>query len=150
MSGWIRRPASLRDEPPAHTPMSSRLLRLVPLFAVVLALPTARASAQDKVYSLAEVNTPPKLAAPSQAMRVIQSSYPADLRNKGVAGEVEVQFVVAPTGKVEAGSVEVIDASVPQLGDAAKGAVEKLEFTPAKVNNAAVRARVVLPIAYRP
>lgn len=131
-------------------PMMSRFPRVLPLLAVVLAVPTARASAQDKVYSLAEVNTPPKLAAPSQAMRVIQSSYPAELKSRGVAGEVELQFVVAPSGKVEAGSVEVIDASVPQLGDAAKGAVEKLEFTPAKVNNAPVRARVVLPIAYRP
>jgi TonB family protein len=128
----------------------SRLRSVAPLLAVLLAVPAASAAAQDKVYALNEVNTPPKLAAPSAAMRVIQSTYPSNLKASGVAGEVEVQFVVAPTGKVEAGSVEVLDASVPEFGNAAKTAVEKLEFTPAKVGNAAVRARVVLPIAYRP
>jgi TonB family protein len=132
------------------TPMTIRLRSVAPLFALLLAVPAASAAAQDKVYTLAEVNTPPKLAAPSAAMRAIQSSYPSHLKSNGVAGEVEVQFVVAPTGKVESGSVEVLDASSAEFGPAAKTAVEKLEFTPAKVGNAAVRARVVLPISYRP
>lgn len=130
--------------------MMFRLRSAAPLFAVLLAVPAASAAAQDKVYTLSEVNTPPKLAAPAAAMRAIQSSYPSNLKATGVAGEVEVQFVVGPSGKVETGSVEVLDASVPEFGTAAKTAVEKLEFTPAKVGNAAVRARVVLPIAYRP
>jgi TonB family protein len=130
--------------------MSFRPLFSATLLAVLLTVPAVSAEAQDKVYSLSEVSSPPKLAAPSAALRVIQSSYPSALRARGVAGEVELQFVVLPTGKVEAGSVEVLDASVPEFADAAKGAVEKLEFVPAKVGANPVRTRVVLPIAYRP
>ena len=36
------------------------------------------------------------------------------------------------------------------LGDAAKQVAEKMEFSPGKVNNAPVRARVVLPLVYQP
>ncbi len=117
---------------------------------VLLALPTRAAHAQDKVYALAEVSTQPRLAAPSQALRLIQNSYPADLRNKGVSGEVEIEFVVNTNGKVDPSSVQVVDATVPQLGEAAKSVVKDLEFTPAKVGGQTVRAKVVLPIAYRP
>ncbi len=116
----------------------------------LLALPTRVAGAQDKVYPLNEVSTQPRLAAPSTALRLIQNSYPTELRRSGVAGEVEIQFVVNTNGKVDPSSVEVVDATVPALGEAAKAVVKDLEFTPAKVGNTTVRARVVLPIAYRP
>jgi TonB family protein len=136
--------------------MTMQMLNAMPRIAaaavmtVLFAMPTAAAHAQDKVYGLSEVTTQPRLAAPSQALRVIQASYPFDLKSKGITGEVELAFVVSTTGKVESGSVEITDSTNPALGEAAKGAVEKLEFTPAKVGNNTVRSKVVLPIAYRP
>jgi TonB family protein len=133
-------------------PMVTRLSRVAPVavLAVLLALPAVRAEAQEKVYELKDVTTQPRLAQPSYALRAITASYPSDLKSKGISGEVELTFVVSTTGKVEPGSVEVTDASVPALGEAAKGVVEKLEFSPAKVGNNAVRSKVILPIAYRP
>ena len=57
--------------------------------------------------------------------------------------------MIGPDGKVEESSVEVVAATVPALGDAAKEVASKLEFQPGKVNDAPVRTRVLLPIVYK-
>jgi hypothetical protein len=43
-----------------------------------------------------------------------------------------------------------VEAAAPALGNAAKTVVEKLEFVPGKKDGQAVRARVQLPIQYKP
>jgi protein TonB len=131
------------------TTMLARCLRAAAVAAIVLAVP-GLAHAQDKVFDLSELETPPRLQSPSQAVRQIQRSYPDVLRRKGIGGDVQVQFVVGPDGSVDPSSVEVLDASAPELGDAAISVVKELKFTPAKVGSAPVRARVVLPISYKP
>lgn len=82
--------------------------------------------------------------------RVHVRSFPADLKSRGVGGMVELQFVVDRKGKVEAGSVEVVDATQTALGEAAKKVVAKLDFSPGKLNGAAVKTKVVLPIIDMP
>lgn len=123
-------------------------LARVALTAALLALPSA-ASAQDKVYGVDELTTKPKVASMTKTALLVSKSYPDKLKSAGVDGTVQVQFVVGPDGKVEPGSVEVIAASVPAFGDAAKEVAAKLEFQPGKVNDAPVRARVMLPIVYK-
>jgi TonB family protein len=134
--------------------MSLTLRRsLFPVLATLLcAGPFARPAAaqDDKVYPIAELTNPPKLASAVQAARLISESYPADLKSRGVGGMVELQFVVDSKGKVEAGSVEVVDATQTALGEAAKKVVAKLDFQPGKLNGAAVKTKVVLPIIYKP
>lgn len=124
-----------------------------PLAAAALLLIAAPLSlrAQDaaKVYAPHELQARPKLAAPASAARTIQSSYPAKLRNAGISGEVEIEFVVGADGKVEDGTIEVLAATVPALADAAKAVAPKLSFVPGKVQGAPVRAKVTLPIIYR-
>lgn len=108
------------------------------------------ARAQDaKVYSFAELSNPPKLTSSADAARIIQESYPEDLKRRKVGGLVEVQFVVDVEGNVIAGSVEVIDATQTALGEAARKAVTKLTFEPAKLNGSKVKSKVVLPIVYK-
>ncbi len=109
---------------------------------------TAQAQ-DDKVYALADLQTPPKLKSAATAARLISESYPADLKNRGVGGMVQVEFVVDAEGKVEAGSVKVLDATQTQLGEAAKGVAGKLVFNPGKAAGAAVKTKVVLPIVYK-
>jgi protein TonB len=110
----------------------------------------SQAEAQDKVYAIAELQTPPKLRSTAEAGRHISESYPEDLKRRGVGGMVEVQFVVDEKGKVESGTVEVLDATHTQLGEAAKRAATRLEFHPGKAGGSAVRTKVVLPIVYKP
>lgn len=126
---------------------------LVPAaLALLFAGPLARTAAaqDDKVYQIAEVTNPPKLSSSALAARLIQESYPEDLKRRGVGGMVELQFIVDAKGKVDPASVEVVDATQTALGDAAKKVVSRLDFFPGKVNGATVKTKVVLPIIYKP
>lgn len=110
-----------------------------------------RAVAQDsKIYAMSEVQSQPKLSSTIVAARLISESYPADLKSRGVGGLVELQFVVDEKGKVEAGSVEVVESTQTALGEAAKKVVARLDFSPGKLNGTGVRTKVVLPIVYKP
>jgi protein TonB len=136
--------------------MSMFSLRPLRLSAAAAALAVigpfaATAEAQsDKVYAISDVQAPPKLSSTATAARLIQDSYPADLKNRGVGGMVELQFVVDDKGKVDPGTVEVVDATQTALGEAAKKVVARLDFNPAKVNGTPVRVKVTLPIIYKP
>jgi protein TonB len=127
---------------------------LVPAILTALALlagPLAReAKAQDeKIYPISELSNPPKLSSSSFAARLIQESYPEDLKKRGVGGMVEIQFVVDAKGKVDPASVTVVDATQTALGEAAKKVVVKLDFSPGKLNGVGVKSQVVLPIIYK-
>jgi len=137
--------------------MSKSLVRrtsLVVALAAVAALaigplaPTAHAQ-DDTVYALAELQSPPKLRSTLQASRAIDRSYPDDLRKRGVGGMVEIQFVVDAQGRVMAETIEVLDATQSQLGEAVKKVAAKLEFQPGKAGGVAVKCKVVLPIIYK-
>ena len=119
--------------------------------AVMFAGPLAdTAVAQaDKVYELSELSSPPKLASAVNTARLIQESYPTDLKNRGVGGMVVVEFVVDAKGKVDPASIQVVDATQTALGEAAKKVVPKLDFNPGKLNGSAVKSKVVLPIVYK-
>ena len=125
---------------------------LVPaVLALLFAGPLAQsAAAQDKVYEMSEVQTVPKLSSATMAARLIQESYPEDLKRRGVGGMVELAFVVDAKGKVDPASVQVTDATQTALGEAAKKVVSRLDFQPGKVNGAGVKTKVVLPIIYKP
>jgi TonB family protein len=117
------------------------------LVALAVAAPVTTATAQDaKVYSAAEVTEAPKVKSPAAAQSAIERSFPSGLRSVG--GRVQLRFVVEPSGKVDAASVEVIVASVSQLGEAAKKAIQGIEFVPGKVDGRAVRTIVQFPIVY--
>lgn len=133
----------------------SRSVSILPgvfVTALVLLLGPLAPGAQaqdDKVYALNEVSNPPRLSSASTAARLIQESYPEDLKRRKVGGMVELQFIVDAQGNVVAGSVEIVDATQTTLGEAAKKAVAGFQFEPGKVNGAKVKTKVVLPIVYK-
>ncbi len=131
---------------------SLRRLLLPAIAAALMVGPFAGTAAaqDDKVYPINEVTNPPKLSSSTMAARLIQESYPTDLKNRGVGGMVELQFIVDAKGKVDPASVEIIDATQTALGEAAKKVIPRLDFSPGKLNGAAVRTKVVLPIIYKP
>jgi protein TonB len=66
-----------------------------------------------------------------------------------MGGIAEVAFIVDATGKVVPSSVEVVDATQPAFGEAAKKALLQTGFNPGKVSGNAVRTKVSLPIIYK-
>ncbi len=106
--------------------------------------------AQDeKIYSLNEVTNLPKLSSEETASRLILASYPEDLKRRHIGGVVDLQFVIDSKGNVDGSSVEILDATHTQLGEAAKRVVARLTFAPGKLNGTSVKTRVSFPIVYK-
>src|SRR4051812_17688079 len=96
-------------------------------------LAPATVRAQSDAHEMSELESIPKFSSPSSAAKLIQAAYPTAMKRAGINGTVQLEFVVLPTGKVEPGSVQVVAASSPALGEAAKGMAEKIEFTPGMI-----------------
>ncbi|MGZ8412384.1 MAG: energy transducer TonB [Gemmatirosa sp.] len=129
-----------------------RFRRLTSVAAVAFALCAVPrlAAAQDAVYGGEDLTSPPKLVSGAAAARLVARSFPEEMRKAGTGGTVQLQFVIGKDGKVEPGSIEVVDSPAPALGNAAKTVAEKMQFVPGKKDGNTVRARVQLPIVYKP
>jgi TonB family protein len=131
----------------------ARSMRAVATAAVVVFTVAApsRAAAQDasKTYTLEEVDTKPSLASMPSFQRAVSEGYPDELKRRRLGGIAEIQFVVDASGKVEASSVEIVDATQPAFGEAAKRAVMTAGFKPGKMGGTPVRTKVTMPIVYR-
>ncbi len=68
--------------------------------------------------------------------------YPQTLKQAGVAGRVTLRFVVDARGQVEPASVRVIGEALPAFEAAAREAILRARFEPAKVRGKAVRQLV--------
>ena len=134
------------------TPLSRIRLSFatVAVAAVTLLLPSA-AMAQDanRTYTLAEVEVRPSLSSVQNFQRLVSEGYPEDLKRRRMGGIAEVAFIVDATGKVDPLSIEVVDATQPAFGEAAKKALLMSGFKPGRVSGTAVRTKVSLPIVYR-
>ena len=131
---------------------TARRTRLVAfaVAAVAASLVAPRLVLAQDVFNADQISSPPKLVSPAATARLVARSFPEDLRKSNTGGTVQLQFVIAANGKVEPSSIEVVEASVPALGAAAKSVAEKMEFVPGKKDGSAVRTRVMLPITYKP
>jgi protein TonB len=130
--------------------MARDAARWLAVIALGWALVPEGAAAQTDVYLPGQLTAAPKILSMDGTARMIQMSYPENLRSRGVGGTVQLQFIIGPDGRVEEESIEIIAASVAELGEAAKRVAARLEFSAPKVNEKAVRVRVMLPIVYKP
>lgn len=129
--------------------MTVRALPISLALAATLALP-AIAHAQNDVYGSEDLSAMPKLVSAAATARLIARSTPDDVRRSNGGGTVQIQFTIDRSGHVEANSIEVVSTPGPGLATAARSVVEKMEFVPGKKDGAPVRARVQLPIVYKP
>ena len=127
----------------------SSLLSVAAAALIVFVPAAAKAQDASRTYTLAEVETKPSLASIQTFQRVVSDSYPEDMKRRRMGGVAEIAFIVDATGKVEPGSVEIVDATQPAFGEAAKKAVIEAGFKPGKVSGNPVRTKVSLPIVYR-
>jgi TonB family protein len=95
-------------------------------------------------YAEADVDKP---AAP--VPRNTAPRYPPDLRNRGMNGNVRVQFIIDTTGTVVEGSLKILFATAPEFGEATRDASGSWKFYPAKKGAALVRQIVCMPLTFR-
>ncbi|MBN1403158.1 MAG: energy transducer TonB [Opitutales bacterium] len=72
--------------------------------------------------------------------------YPLDLRQAGINGKVEVEFLVDPRGNVR--NVKIISSTNPGFDESVLRAVRTWRFEPGKKNGKKVTVRVRVPIPF--
>jgi protein TonB len=106
---------------------------------VRIALPGAAPGGRpgrDSIYTRALVDEPAMLLVAPRPV------YPAAFAGAGLEGRVVLEFVVDTVGRVEAGSVRVVESSHPSFEAAARTALVEARFRPALARGQAVRQRV--------
>ena len=132
--GFVRSPGA-----PLRTLLMLGILSLTPL----------KALAQDSdIHSLDQLSELPRLADARQAGRAINRAYPRSLQRQGIGGRVQLRFVVDADGRVDGSTVEVVAASVEELGEAAKAAAINLRFVTGKIDGSPVKTMVLFPISF--
>lgn len=77
-----------------------------------------------------------------------QPAYPGALRRANVEGEVLVRFVVDSTGRVEPGSISVVQATHPAFADAVRDWLPLTRYAPAEIGGRRVRQMVQQTIGF--
>lgn len=86
-----------------------------------------------------------EMTAPRLLSRV-EPSYPEVLRRARVPGTVVLQAIVSESGRVE--GVEILSASNPLFGDAAREAVLRWRYAPALQNGSPVRVYFTVRVVF--
>lgn len=68
-----------------------------------------------------------------------EPAYPAALREQGVEGEAQAQFVVNDTGEVDPSTIKILKASHPEFGRAVRLALPGMRYSPAELNDKFVK-----------
>ncbi|MEZ4457734.1 MAG: energy transducer TonB [Gemmatimonadales bacterium] len=79
---------------------------------------------------------------PAAVLLQPEPAYPALLRTAGMSGRVILQFVVDTLGRVERGSVEVVESPHEAFAASATASIEASRFRPARVRGRVVRQLV--------
>lgn len=75
--------------------------------------------------------------------------YPQFLRDAGVEGETLLRFVVDTLGRVESGTVQVVQSTHPAFAIAVQAVLPQMRFSPARVGERKVRQLVEFPLQFR-
>jgi periplasmic protein TonB len=102
------------------------------------------------VYDVSAVEERPELRNRAAVVSALQRNYPPLLRDAGMGGTVQVQLVVNEDGTPDMSTVEIISTDHEQFADAARRVVERMRFRPAKVNNQAVKVKILIPVTFAP
>src|SRR5688500_7509400 len=78
-----------------------------------------------------------------------QPQYPESMRESGMTGRVVVQFVVGANGRVEPGSIKVLESTNSAFAAAVREVLPRHRFSPAKIGGTAVRQIVQQPFVFR-
>lgn len=68
--------------------------------------------------------------------------YPALLRSAGIDGEVDVEFIIDPNGRVRPGSIVIVRADHARFAESVRDALGRSEYYPAEAAGRRVAVRV--------
>lgn len=75
--------------------------------------------------------------------------YPAPLLLAGISGRVVLEAVIDTTGRVEDGSVRVVESSEPRFNPAAREYIRGARFTPGRIGGRPVRVVFRMPVEFK-
>jgi periplasmic protein TonB len=96
-----------------------------------------------------EVYLEAQLDDPVQVVSQPQPRYPPVMQSAGIAGRVEVQFVVDTTGHVEPSSFKILKSTHKAFAEPAREAILKSVFKPAKFKGSPVRQLVQQALSFK-
>jgi protein TonB len=96
-----------------------------------------------------EVFLEAQLDDPVQPISIPTPRYPPVLQSAGIAGSVDLQYIVDTTGHAEPGSFKVMKSTHPAFAEPAKEAISKGVFKPAKFKGQPVRQLVQQRISFK-
>jgi protein TonB len=96
-----------------------------------------------------EVFLEAQLDDPVQPISIPTPRYPPVLQSAGIAGSVDLQYVVDTTGHAEPNSFKVMKTTHPAFAEPAKEAIMKGVFKPAKFKGQPVRQLVQQRISFK-
>jgi periplasmic protein TonB len=95
------------------------------------------------------IYTEGQLDDPVQPISIPTPRYPPVLQSAGIAGSVDLQYVVDTTGHAEPNSFKVMKSTHPAFAEPAKEAILKGVFKPAKFKGQPVRQLVQQRISFK-
>lgn len=85
----------------------------------------------------------------AQVRSSILPRYPAELKDRGITGDVLVRFVVDSAGRIRPGSIRVLQSSDPAFTDAVLTALHSARYLPAEIGGRRVMQMVQQPFSFR-
>ena len=85
---------------------------------------------------------------PSHIIAAARPRYPDALRESGVDGRVVVRFVVDTLGRVDMGTVEVLQSTNEQFARSVREALPRARFAPAEAGGRRVASTIEMPFAF--
>ena len=98
--------------------------------------------------SLGQVFLTSQLDDPAQRISGPPPRYPPVMASAGIAGSVDLQFIIDTTGHVEPGSLKVIAKTHDAFVEPAKEAIQKSIFKPARYKGEPVRQQVQQRVSF--
>lgn len=102
----------------------------------------------DSAYQVEALTEKPELANRRETARALEELYPATLRDRGLGGVVVLDLVLDAAGRVEEARVEKSSGYV-DLDRAGRDAALRMRFTPGRIGDTPVRARMTLPLTFQ-
>jgi periplasmic protein TonB len=98
----------------------------------------------------AQVFTEAELDDPVQPISQPTPRYPPVMQSAGIAGRVELEYIVDTTGHLEPPSLKVLKSSHQAFEEPAKEVIQKSVFKPARFRGRPVRQLVHQAVSFKP
>lgn len=90
----------------------------------------------------------PSLLNEREVVRLLGELYPERMKDLGIQGPAQVNFIIGTDGRVEEGSVQLIRLPHPEFRVPTLRGIARMRFRPARVGGVPVRVRAAIPVAW--